>query len=134
MKQYHLNYSLVRSEDRKELWRRQFVYTLGDKNQNLGLRLALGVLVTDVIEIFEKDVVGPLSFGHQRVVDLVGSSLDSVDRALTMYPLPGERKIITKSDCDFSTNYTLTITVEDIVPEKPRNRIVERFARLLRGE
>ncbi|AFO10292.1 hypothetical protein PI33_gp057 [Escherichia phage ECML-4] len=51
-----------------------------------------------------------------------------------MYPLPGERKIITKSDCDFSTNYTLTITVEDIVPEKPRNRIVERFARLLRGE
>lgn len=133
MKQYRLNYSLLRSEDRKELWNKQFVYLPSDKDLTLALKISLGVLVTDVIEIIEKDVKGDFTFGHLRVAKMVGVSLDSVDKALTAFPPSCERKIITKSECDFSTNYMLVVTIEDIIPEKRRNR-VELISRLLRGE
>lgn len=134
MKKYSLDFSLVRSESGEEIWNRSFIHIPSDDNITIELKDILESESGVAASTIEKDTQGPYTLGHLRVASLVGRALEHVDKAITMHPSTREHKIIAKSDCDFSTNYKMILTINEIVPEKPRNRIIERFSRLLRGE
>ncbi|EBS2632492.1 hypothetical protein B7N40_24870 [Salmonella enterica subsp. enterica serovar Bovismorbificans] len=133
MKRYLLGFSLVRVDDGVEIWSRTHAYLPEGDEANVAFRTVMSGEFEAVLDVIKDDVQGQYLLGHWRVANsIVESSQLCEDYYKSGYS--GEKVYTFESDCDFSTNYRMAITINEVVPVKPRNRIVERFARLLRGE